>query len=216
MLKTISNTREEDAVVREYDFLAHRYDKRWQYYIAATLEGTLKRLAINPNDMLLDIGCGTGSLLQAICAKYPSVGMVGLDISREMLRIACNKQISKCNFITGQVQFLPFHSNSFDIVVSCNAFHYWRRPEACLKEILRVLKPKGRIIITDWCDDYVACKMCDVFLRLFNHAHFKTYGKDACELLLQKAGFVTVQVDRYKINWLWGMMTSIAQTPVVC
>lgn len=213
MLKTIPNKREEDAVVREYDSLAHHYDKRWQHYIAATLKGTLKRLAINPNDRLLDIGCGTGSLLQAISANYPSVGMVGLDISREMLRIACNKQINKCNFITGQVQFLPFQSNSFDIVVSSNAFHYWRSPESCLKEILRVLKPKGRIIITDWCDDYVACKICDVFLRLFNHAHFKTYGKDACELLLQKAGFVNVQVDRYRINWLWGMMTAIAQNP---
>ena len=207
---------EEAFVIREYSGLAPTYDSRWASYITATLRETLKRLDINPSDRLLDIGCGTGSLLQAISQKHPSVNLIGLDISREMLKVACNKQIGKCNFITGQVQFLPFHSNSFDVVVSCNAFHYWRSPESCLKEILRVLKPKGRIIITDWCDDYVACKFCDLFLRLFNLAHFKTYGKDACELLLQKAGFVTVQVDRYKINWLWGMMTASAQTPVAC
>ncbi|MBI2470115.1 MAG: methyltransferase domain-containing protein [Planctomycetes bacterium] len=146
--------------------------------------------------------------------KYPSIDLVGLDICREMLNIACNKQINKCNFITGQSQWLPFRSKSFNVVVSCNAFHYWRKPEACLLEIARVLKPQGRLVITDWCDDYVACKVCDLFLRMVNRAHFKTYGKDACEFLLRNAGYSNIQVERYKINWLWGMMTAMAQTPV--
>ncbi|MBM2835226.1 MAG: cysteine synthase [Candidatus Brocadiaceae bacterium] len=171
---------------------------------------------IKPTDRLLDIGCGTGSLLQAISQKHPSVSLIGLDISSEMLKIACNKQINRCSLITGQSQFLPFHSRSFDVVVSCNAFHYWRKPEACLREIARVLKPQGRIVITDWCDDYIACKICDLFLRMFNRAHFKTYGKDACKRLLLKAGYGNVMVERYKINWLWGMMTANAQAHPVC
>ena len=202
---------EETAVIREYADIAPQYDMRWAAYITATLRETLKRLDIKPTDRLLDIGCGIGSLLHAISQKHPSVNLIGLDISKEMLKVACNKQIYSCNLISGQSQFLPFHSHSFDVVVSCNAFHYWRNPEACLREIARVLKPQGRLVITDWCDDYIACKICDLFLRMFNRAHLKTYGKDACERLLRDTGYGNVRVERYKINWLWGMMTAKAQ-----
>ncbi|MFN3533142.1 MAG: class I SAM-dependent methyltransferase [Candidatus Brocadia sp.] len=201
----------EYAVIKEYDSLAPDYDQRWSFYIDATLRETLKRLEINPTDRILDIGCGTGSLLQAIIEGYPSVKVVGIDLSREMLKIARNKQIKDSALIAGKAQCLPFRSESFDVVVSCNAFHYLRKPEECLIEIARVLKPQGRIVITDWCDDYIACRICDVFLRVFNRAHFKTYGRRACEHLLRNAGYSNLQVERYKINWLWGLMTAKAQ-----
>lgn len=201
----------EYAIIKEYASLAPNYDRRWSFYINATLRETLKRLDINPTDRILDIGCGTGSLLQAITEGYPLVKVVGVDLSIEMLKIARNKQIKDSALIASQAKCLPFRSNSFDVVVSCNAFHYLRKPEKCLVEIARVLKPQGRIVITDWCDDYIACRFCDLFLRVFNRAHFKTYGRRACEHLLRNAGYSNVQVKRYKINWLWGLMTAKAQ-----
>ncbi|KAA0241584.1 MAG: methyltransferase domain-containing protein [Candidatus Brocadia sp. AMX2] len=201
----------EYAVIKEYASLAPNYDRRWTFYINATLRETLKRLDINPTDKILDIGCGTGSLLQAITEGYPQVKVVGVDLSIEMLRIARNKQIKDSPLIACQARCLPFRSESFDKVVSCNAFHYLRKPEECLAEIARVLKPQGRIVITDWCDDYIACRVCDLFLRVFNRSHFKTYGRRACEYLLRNAGYSNIQVERYKINWLWGLMTAKAQ-----
>lgn len=168
---------------------------------------------INPTDRLLDIGCGTGSLLQAIIESYPLVKVVGVDLSIGMLKIAQNKQIKDSALIASQAHCLPFRSKSFDIVVSCNAFHYLCKHEECLSDIARVLKPQGRNVITDWCDDYIACRVCDLFLRVFNRAHFKTYGRRACEHLLRNADYSNVQVERYKINWLWGLMTARARAP---
>ncbi|MBQ0747609.1 MAG: methyltransferase domain-containing protein, partial [Marinobacter sp.] len=81
-------------------------------------------------------------------------------------------------------------------------------PIAALQEMRRVLRPDGQLIITDWCDDYWSCRVCDLYLRLFNHAHFKTYRERECVQLLQEAGYAVVHIDRYRINWLWGMMTA--------
>lgn len=106
---------------------------------------------------------------------------------------------------------MPFEDETFDLIISCNMFHYIREPMVALKEMMRVLKPKGRVVITDWCDDYIACRLCDLFLRTFDKAHFKTYGKKACNELLFSAGFDEMKIDSYKINWLWGMMTATAR-----
>ena len=75
----------------------------------------------------------------------------------------------------------------------------------------RVLRPNGRLVITDWCDDYIACRLCDLWLRAFNRAHFRTYGEKVCRHLLEEAGFIAVRVDAYRINWLWGLMTAVGR-----
>jgi ubiquinone/menaquinone biosynthesis C-methylase UbiE len=202
----------EDPIERKYSHVAPVYDSRWSFYIQATIRETVKRLDLQDSDRLLDIGCGTASLFQAIASKYLSVELVGVDLSPAMLKVAYRKLSDQAVFLAAPAQSLPIRSNSFDIVVSCNAFHYWREPEECLTEAARVLKPSGKIVITDWCDDYIACRFCNYFLRIFSRAHFKTYGRSECERLFRVAGFRNIQIERYKINWLWGLMTAQGQT----
>lgn len=204
---------EHRAVGREYARLASRYDKRWASYINSTVGETLKRLHLKSSDRLLDIGCGTGSLLKAIAAEFPTVDLVGVDLSAEMLQFARRKLGNSAVLIAGTARSLPLPSASFDVVVLCSAFHYFRRPKLGLLEIKRVLQPGGRIVITDWCNDYISCRLLDAFLRLFNPAHFKAYSRNQCKRLLEEAGFGDVQVERYKISWLWGLMTAKARAP---
>src|SRR5712692_8456050 len=71
----------------------------------------------------------------------------------------------------------------------------------------------GRVVITDWCDDYVACRLCNVYLRLTSKAHYKTYRQAECAALLKEAGHALARIERYKINWLWGLMTAVAEKP---
>ena len=204
-----------EPIRHEYNQIASEYDSRWYSYIKATLNATLKRLDIIASDRLLDVGCGTASLFQTMFMKHTSIEMLGVDLSTEMLKIAHNKLGDKATFLAAEAQSLPFGSGSFDIVISCNSFHYWRRPEQCLSEIGRVLKPGGRIVITDWCDDFVTCQFGDFFLRTFNRAHFKTYRAREFDRLLRVAGFGNISIERYKINWYWGLMTVKAQINAV-
>jgi ubiquinone/menaquinone biosynthesis C-methylase UbiE len=129
-----------------------------------------------------------------------------LDIARAKLRPAAELK-------PGRAERLPFLDEAFDVVVSTSTFHYLRRPDEALHEIARVLKPGGKVVITDWCHDYLACHVYDLILRCFNRAHFRTHGRDECRRFLEDSKFQSIDIDRYKINWLWGLMTAKAQKP---
>ncbi len=200
-----------DPVLIEYAELAAQYDSRWSFYIEATVRETLSRLEIRATERLLDVGCGTGALLAALSLAAPSLEMTGVDPSPEMLGIAREKLGPSAHLAEGRAESLPFADEAFHVVVSTNALHYVRQPRQALSEMARVLKPGGRLVITDWCDDYLACRLCDLWLRLFGRAHYRMYGSKACRQMLEASKFETVGVERYKINWLWGLMTAMAR-----
>jgi ubiquinone/menaquinone biosynthesis C-methylase UbiE len=199
-----------DPVQREYSRLAKRYDSRWSFYVNATIAETLNRLDLHPGERILDLGCGTGVLIQRLLQVAPEIEVVGVDSCAEMLEIAKQKLPEFVELKVGSADHLPFPSNYFDIVVSTSAFHYFRDPSQALQEAKRVLKPNGRLVITDWCYDYLTCKVCDFFLRCFNRAHFRTYGVVECQAMIRDEGLQGIAIERYKIDWFWGMMTAKA------
>lgn len=103
---------------------------------------------------VLEIGVGTGNL----ASKYllDSISIVGLDQSRKMLHIA-RKNHKNLKLRLGEFLKLPFGNNSFDRIVTTYAFHHLtdQEKEFALKEMLRVLKSCGEIIIGDmmFCND---------------------------------------------------------------
>ncbi len=201
------------AVVREYTRLAPEYDSRWSFYVRATVRETMRRLEVRPGDKLLEIGCGTGALLRSLGRAHPGVQLTGVDPCAEMLKQARAKVGPAVELVEAWAEWLPFDDGQFDVVVLCNVFHYLQHPREALAQIARVLRRGGRLVITDWCDDYFACKACDLFLRLFSSSHQKTYGSAQCAGLLAEADFTRVRLERYKINWLWGLMAATAQKP---
>lgn len=202
-----------DVVVAEYRRLAETYDVRWSFYIGATTRETAARLQLRPADRLLDVGCGTGVLLGRLSDTHAGAHLFGVDPVPEMLAVARRRLPPSIDVRQGWAEALPFGAEQFDVVVSSNMFHYLPDPAAALGDMRRVLRPGGRLVVTDWCDDYLVCRACDLYLRLFSRAHFKTYSLAACIRLLGENGFAMLQRDRYKISWLWGLMTVTAAKP---
>lgn len=197
-------------VQKEYAQLAESYDEKWHFYVENTLKQTLKHIEPKAGDCLLDMGCGTGVLLSMLEKRYPEVFLTGIDPTQEMLDIATKRFSKKIHIEQSWAEQLPFDDEKFDWIISCNMFHYIREPEIVLKEMMRVLKPTGQVVITDWCANYITNQLLDVYLRMFNNAHFKTYKKEECKKLLSLVGFDDINVNSYKINWFWGMMTATA------
>ena len=199
---------DDDLVRRAYARLAPRYDRRWSFYVNASVFETVHRLEVRSGDHLLDVACGTGVLLREIGERYPDVQLSGVDLSAHMLIMAQNRIGSSAELQVARAEQLPYAPESFDVVVCTNAFHYFRRPAPVIEEIERVLKPGGRVVITDWCHDYLICKLCDITLRWIDKAHYRTYTAVELRSFIESAGLDAVGVERYRLSWFWGMMTA--------
>jgi SAM-dependent methyltransferase len=199
-----------EALLREYRRLAPRYDRRWAHYVQATARATARRIGLRPGERLLDVGCGTGALLELLGRRCPGARLAGIDPCPEMLGVARARLPAAAPLALGLAERLPFGGGSFDVAVSASAFHYFRAPAQALAELRRVLRPRGRLVVTDWCDDFLSCRLCDRLLRWLDPAHSRVYGSAECRRLLEAGGFAAVRVERYKIDWLWGLMTATA------
>ncbi len=198
------------AIEDEYEQLASEYDERWSDYIASSTRQTVRRLSLSAGDRLLDVGCGTGVLLEQVLARWPSLRAAGTDLSRQMLAIAQRRLGDRIPLVRSDVDYLPFATHSFDVAVSSSSLHYWPDPARAIAEITRVLRPGGRLVITDWCGDYLTCRLLGLGLRLTGRAHERAYRSAELARLLENAEYHELSVERYRLDWFWGLMTATA------
>lgn len=96
---------------------------------------------------ILEIGFGRGSYLQDLLFSK-STQLFGIDISETMVELAVQLNPSdKINLEQGDAHSLPYENSVFDTVISVNSIYFWKDIETCLREIRRVLKPNGQVII---------------------------------------------------------------------
>jgi len=112
----------------------------------------LSLLDVRPDDKVLDLCCGTGTLVLKIIEETESSEVVGLDSSSAVLNIAKYKdKSSRVHFIKADAQDIPYPDNYFDKVVICGALH--EMPKATrmivLKEMYRVTKNMGRSLVIE-------------------------------------------------------------------
>ena len=97
---------------------------------------------------LLDIGCGTGYLINMLSKDY-NAEYIGLDLSPEMIKQAKSKKIKNAIFVEGRSDELPFDDNTFNIVTCSQSFHHYPETDKPMKEARRVLKQGGLYILSD-------------------------------------------------------------------
>lgn len=111
-------------------------------YVFARYQQVLKHIPRDSSLKILDIGCGEGVLLNLIFKKT-AASVIGVDPETQP---ASKDQPIK--IIKATAYKLPFKNNSFDIVISTEVIEHLKIPTKMLSEIKRVLKPKGKAIIT--------------------------------------------------------------------
>jgi putative AdoMet-dependent methyltransferase len=139
-----------DALARRYDEMVAQTQGEEDLHrdYDSALDLTAEWAGVSPGEEGLEIGVGTGNLARRFLEK--GVRLTGVDQSIEMLKV-CREKLPQLPTRPGNFLALPFGEEIFDFVVTSFAFHHLtdEQKQLALDEMIRVLKPGGRILILD-------------------------------------------------------------------
>lgn len=150
-----------DTIAGRYDklnkILSFRKDSGWRKL-------AIKEADIQDGDSVLDLACGTGEMIIELCKKKKISSIIGGDFSISMLNLA-RKKLPESPLTAADAQNLPFKSCSFSKITMAFGFRNVADKEAALKELYRVLKSKGKIVILEFTEP--SNKIISYFYRLY-------------------------------------------------
>jgi SAM-dependent methyltransferase len=118
--------------------------------ITSAARACVREARIRPGDDVLDVACGTGNA--AIPAARAGGRVTGLDITPELLAIAASRA-PDVRWVEGDAEALPFEDATFDVVLSVFGCMFAPRHDVVARELRRVLRPGGRLVVTSWTPD---------------------------------------------------------------
>lgn len=180
-----------------YDWSAPAYEriKKYspndeQWFLGLPLARSLETV---PAPLVLDVATGTGRLPRAVLRQPPFQGrVIGLDLSRGMLREAVNRTAQfadRLTFIWQDASQLPFAEGTFDAVTCIEALEFMPDPLHVLDELVRVLRPGGVLLITN---------------RVGSDAKFlpgRAFDPDRFEELLGKRPLEQLKTRRWQVDY---------------
>jgi len=174
----------------------------------------LTHININPDFTVLDVGCGGAKTVNPLAAHVPYGKVYGVDYSPDMVAYArkLNRKYieqGKAEIVIGQADRTGFPDGAFDLVTAVETYYFWPSLPDAFSEILRVLKPAGRLLMIN---EMVKDGVYDVKkAALIEKVHVRLFALEEIQAMLKKAGFTTIEVFR-KEDSAWN--TVLAQKPV--
>lgn len=139
-----------NACLRQFRVWSRWYDSGlFQWYFRKFEKAVVDVLKDLPENVsILDVGCGTGNLLVRLRERFPNARLAGVDPTPEMIARAKSK-VPDANLREGVGESLPFPDAAFDAVTCVESLHHHRDQRRSVREMVRVLKPGGTLIIVD-------------------------------------------------------------------
>ncbi len=158
-------------------------------------EQTLALMDIQPEDRILDLGCGTGWASRRMARIATTGEVIGLDVADEMLRRAeqSSSAFRNVRYAWGSAENIPEADNAFNKVLSVESFYYYADQGKALDELSRVMAPGAKlfILINLYKDNHYSLRWVTelkVPVQALSEAEYKA--------LLEKHGFTNVEARR--------------------
>ena len=157
----------------------------------------LRHISIEKQFTILDVGCGGGRTISKHAAAASDGTVYGVDYASGS--VAASRAENRDAIAKGRVEIqqasvsqLPFPDAKFDLVSAVETIYYWPDPVKDLAEILRVLKPGGRVIVI--CETYAGGRWSSFKSPVMKLLRAKNFTVDEYKQLLTSAGYIEVQV----------------------
>ncbi|MGV2828815.1 class I SAM-dependent methyltransferase [Myxosarcina sp. GI1(2024)] len=135
-----------------FNLWAPFYDRLFTtVFYRAIHQRLLEYVELKEHASVLDLGCGTGRLLDRLAAQFPTMRGIGLDLSPSMLTEARarNQYRKRLIFVGGRAESLSFADKQFDAVFCTMSFLHYPHPQQVCRQVSRVLAPGGRFYLVD-------------------------------------------------------------------
>lgn len=207
-------TSEQPDAFREFEYQgwqtnAAGYEAHWGPLVRQTVDPTLDIAGIRAGMRVLDVCCGPGTLAEAACRRGADV--TGIDISGELLDLA-RRKVPDGTFHEGNAEDLPFDAEGFDAVIAGYGLMHVARPDAVLREMLRVLRPDARLAVSVWAKPDARNGFGVLFGAIRQHADLNVdipHGPDFFQMgdrsrmaaALEEVGVADVTATEFQQTW---------------
>lgn len=160
----------------------------------------------------LDVGCGTGVLLQHLLERVPELHACGIDASDDMLAQArlTLRAWPDVELLYGRVGIdapseLPYAPGTFDVITCTNVLHYLPQPETTLAAVRQLLAPEGQVIIEDYArrSPPFPWSVFEWLIHCLDAQHVCAFTLSEARALTLRAGLRITAEHAFRITWLW-------------
>lgn len=197
------------ALTMRYDREAHAYRQFWGPVLARITAACLETLQADGVRSIVDVGVGVGEAIPLLRRRFPGARIVGVDRSRGMLRQVPHDVPLAC-MDASQAALAP---DTFDFALLAFVLFHLPDPDAGLREIRRILRPGGTVVVTTWAGDAdstttrIWTEELDAAgatpgADLEHLAHHEWMDSTAkVQTLLEVGGFTDVRIDRHDATY---------------
>ncbi len=201
------------AMLKEtFDTVSNGYDSSALRFFPRSAENMAELLDLRGDEQVLDVACGTGHASLAVARKLPRGRVTAVDFSAGMLGQARLKAgslgIRNIEFVEGDMQDLPFPAGTFDAAVCAFGIFFVTDMETQLAHIASMVKPGGRVMISNFQEDYFQPLRDMLFDRISTYgvqeppqAWRRIAHEEGCRQLFAAAGLENVAVEARNVGY---------------
>lgn len=207
------NDRQRKAILKEtFDTVSNGYDNSALRFFPASAEYMAALLGLRGDEHVLDVACGTGHAALAVARLLPRGRVTAVDFSRGMLdqarRKAAALSLRNIEFLERDMQALGLVDAVFDVAICAFGIFFVDDMDTQLSHIAEAVKPGGRIMISNFQENYfhplkdlMAKRLMDRGVQLPPQTWKRIASEAGCRELFEKAGLEEIRVGKKNVGY---------------